>query len=80
MMKIYTIVDRDTCIACGACAENAPDLFDHDEQGLSFTIADNNGGCTPVAEEHLEDLEIAEEECPTGSIKVSSTAFDSVLV
>lgn len=79
-MTTYTIVDRDTCIACGACAENAPDLFDHDEEGLSFTLADNNEGCTVVAEEHLEDLEIAVEECPTNSIKTGSTPFNEVLV
>lgn len=35
-MAVYTIVDQDTCIACGACGATAPGVFDYDEEGLSF--------------------------------------------
>lgn len=78
-MKIFTAVDRDTCIACGACGENAPDLFDHDDEGLSFFIPDHNDGNIEVAEEFHEDLEIAVEECPTSSIKTASEPFEGSL-
>ncbi|MCY9401711.1 ferredoxin, partial [Bacillus haynesii] len=27
-MPKYTIVDKDTCIACGACGAAAPDIYD----------------------------------------------------
>ena len=74
-MATYTVVDRETCIACGACAIVAPDLFDHDEEGLSFSKIDNNKGTIEVAEELVEDLEDAADECPTGSIKVSDQPF-----
>jgi ferredoxin len=32
-MEKYTIVDKDTCIACGAAAS---DVFDDDIEGLSI--------------------------------------------
>ena len=30
-MAKYTIVDKDTCIACGACGAAAPDIYDYDD-------------------------------------------------
>jgi ferredoxin len=74
-MTVYTMVDRETCIACGACSENAPNLFDHDEEGLSFSLLDQNAGSTEIHEDFIEELEIAEEECPTNSIKTAPQAF-----
>lgn len=47
-MAIFTIVDKDTCIACGACSLAAPDLFDYDEEGLSEYIPDDNTGMNAV--------------------------------
>ncbi|HWO95728.1 MAG TPA: ferredoxin, partial [Bacillus sp. (in: firmicutes)] len=29
-MPKYTIVDKETCIACGACGAAAPDIYDYD--------------------------------------------------
>ncbi|MGE7946291.1 ferredoxin [Lysinibacillus sp. NPDC093688] len=74
-MTVYTMVDRATCIACGACSENAPNLFDHDEEGLSFSLLDLNAGNTEIHEEFIEELEIAVEECPTNSIKIATEPF-----
>ncbi|WP_411831801.1 V4R domain-containing protein [Paenibacillus dokdonensis] len=34
MKKAYTFVDKNTCIACGACGVIAPDIFDYDDEGL----------------------------------------------
>ncbi|SDH92119.1 ferredoxin [Alteribacillus persepolensis] len=75
-MAVYTIVDQDTCIACGACGASAPEIFDYDDEGLSFYIGDDNQGNTPVDEDLLDDLEDAMEGCPTDSIKRAEEAFD----
>ncbi|KKB35943.1 ferredoxin [Bacillus thermotolerans] len=75
-MPKYTIVDKDTCIACGACGASAPDIFDYDDEGLSFVILDDNQGKAEVPEELYDDLEDAMEGCPTESIKVGDEPFD----
>ncbi len=74
--KKYTIVDMDTCIACGACGAAAPDIYDYDDDGIAYVILDDNKGVTPVPEELLEDMEDAFEGCPTDSIKVEEDQFD----
>ncbi len=71
----YTKVDQSTCIACGACGATAPDLFDYDDEGTAFAILDENAGVTAVSEDFLDDLEDAEEGCPTDSIKVADEPF-----
>ena len=43
-MAKYTIVDKDTCIACGACGAAAPDIYDYDDEGIAFVILDDNMG------------------------------------
>jgi len=73
----YTIVDKDTCIACGACGATAPDIFDYDEEGLSYVILDDNEGTAKVPEDLYDDLEDACEGCPTESIKVEEEPFHS---
>jgi ferredoxin len=75
-MCLYTIVNQDTCIACGACGSSAPELFDYNDEGLSYYIGDNNLGNKPVLDEYIDDLEYAIEGCPTGSIKKSVQPFD----
>jgi ferredoxin len=35
-MAKYTIVDKDTCIACGACGAAAPDIYDYDDVYLQL--------------------------------------------
>jgi ferredoxin len=74
-MSKYTMVDQETCIACGTCGATAPDLFDYDDEGIAFAILDDNKGVTEVSEDLLDDLEDAYESCPTGSIKVSEQPF-----
>ena len=74
-MVKYTIVDQDTCIACGACGAAAPDLFDYNEEGISFGLLDDNKGITPVAEELIDELEDAYESCPSNSIQMADEPF-----
>lgn len=74
-MAKYTMVDKDTCIACGACGATAPDLFDYDDEGIAEAILDNNQGVTEISDDLIDDLIDAEEGCPTESIKVSDHPF-----
>lgn len=75
-MPKFTIVDQDTCIACGACGAAAPDIYDYDEDGLAYVIIDNNQGTVAIPEELYDDLFDALEGCPTDSIKVADESFD----
>lgn len=50
-MAKYTIVDKDTCIACGACGAAAPDIYDYDDEGIAFVILDDNQGTAKVPQE-----------------------------
>ncbi|MGL4522943.1 MAG: ferredoxin [Bacilli bacterium] len=75
-MAKYTIVDKDTCIACGACGATAPDLYDYDDEGLAFVTLDDNMGVVEVPEDLYEDMEDAVDGCPTDSIKISEIAFE----
>lgn len=55
-------VDRDGCIACGACESICPDVFALDDDGLSYPKAQPS---TPEQEEGARE---AAESCPTGVI------------
>lgn len=76
-MVKYTTVDQDTCIACSACGAAAPELFDYNDEGISFALLDDNKGITPVTEDLVEDLEDAFESCPSNSIKMADEPFES---
>lgn len=75
-MAKFTIVDKETCIACGACGAAAPDIYDYDDEGIAFVILDENQGTAEVPEVLLDDMMDAFEGCPTDSIKVAEEAFD----
>ncbi|MCR6110617.1 ferredoxin [Bacillus sp. A301a_S52] len=75
-MAKYTIVDKDTCIACGACGAAAPDIYDYDDDGIAWVILDDNQGTKEVPEELHEDMEDALDGCPTDSIKIADEPFE----
>ncbi|MDG0793934.1 ferredoxin [Cohnella ginsengisoli] len=76
-MALYTRVDQDTCIACGACGAAAPELFDYDDDGLAMGIYENdrNRGVTAIPGSLYDDLQDALDGCPTDSIKSSDHSF-----
>ncbi|MFT8316884.1 MAG: ferredoxin [Sporolactobacillus sp.] len=74
-MSQYTYVDQETCIACGACAASAPDLYDYNEEGIAFSLLDQNQGITKVPDELMEDLMDAYDGCPTESIQIGDHPF-----
>lgn len=65
-----TFVDKDTCIACGACGATAPDVFDYDDEGLAFNKIDDNANTAEIPDALQDDVRDAAEGCPTDSIKV----------
>jgi len=77
-MAKYTRVDKDTCIACGACGATAPDIYDYDDEGLAECIydGDENRGITEIPEDLYDDLQDASDGCPTDSIKIQDTPFE----
>ena len=75
-MAKFTIVDKETCIACGACGAAAPDIYDYDDEGIAFNILDDNKGIVEIPDVLLDDMQDAFEGCPTESIKVVDEPFD----
>lgn len=76
-MAKYTKVDKETCIACGACGDAAPDIFDFDDDGVAEVVfgGDNNQGVTPIDAELEADLQDAVDSCPSSSILVQDEPF-----
>ncbi len=74
---IYTKIDKDMCIACGACEIALPELFGIDADGLAEVTyqGDCNKGNTPIPANFDEDLEEAVEMCPTDCILVQNAPF-----
>ena len=75
-MAKYTIVDKETCIACGACGAAAPDIYDYDDEGTAFVVLDDNEGIAIVPDEFEDDMMDAIEGCPTESIKIGEAPFN----
>lgn len=74
-MAKYTKIEQNTCIACGSCSAEAPDVYAENSQGIAYSILDENKGITEVAADLLEDIEYAVESCPTDSVLVSDVPF-----
>jgi ferredoxin len=79
-MATFTCVDKETCIACGACGSAAADIFDYDDEGLAENrmAGDENQGVIAVPANLLDDLDEAQSGCPTASIKVSKVPFNGI--
>ena len=75
-MSKYTKIDKDTCINCGSCSAEAPDIFAEEASGKAYSKLDENTGVTAVKEEWLEDLEYAQESCPTESVLIAEKPFE----
>ncbi|NMI02680.1 ferredoxin [Paenibacillus sp. SZ31] len=77
-MSKYTWVEKDTCIACGACGATAPDIYDYDDEGLAEVIfdGDSNHGVKAIPDDLFDDMQDACDGCPTDSIKVADEPFN----
>ncbi|MCR8659142.1 ferredoxin [Paenibacillus endoradicis] len=78
-MAKFTWVDKDTCIACGACGATAPDIYDYDDEGLAEVIfeGDANRGVIEIPEDMFEDMQDACDGCPTDSIRIADEPFNA---
>ncbi|GAA1643178.1 ferredoxin [Actinoplanes couchii] len=61
-------VKTETCVGAGQCVLSAPDVFDQDDDGL-VTVLDAEPG-----PEHSDDVNLAWQLCPSGSITVTEPA------
>lgn len=75
-MTKYSIVDVETCIACGSCVDTAPDVFEAVDDGTARVLLDDNKGVTQIPEDLMDDFIDAFEDCPSASIKAADEPFD----
>ncbi len=75
-MAKYTMINQDTCIACGSCSAEAPDVYaEIDGSAIAYSQLDDNKGITLINPDFLEDIEFAVESCPTDSVLVQDSPF-----
>jgi ferredoxin len=60
---VRVVIDRDRCLGNARCAAVAPDVFDVDDDGYSFLIAEPSDDRAP-------QIELAVVSCPTGAISI----------
>ncbi|MGL5347894.1 MAG: ferredoxin [Peptostreptococcaceae bacterium] len=60
------IVDKNTCVGCGACTGICPDVFDMDNDGLAIAI---EGEISSELEEAVRD---AVDTCPVCAISTNN--------
>lgn len=72
-MAIYTKIDQDTCISCGACVGEAPNVFDMAD--TAFSMLDSNMGNTEVPANEVDNVMSAKESCPVEAVLVEETPF-----
>ena len=55
------IVDAETCVGCGLCEQNCPDVFEMKDDGIAYVKANECASC---------DLVEVASQCPVEAIKV----------
>ena len=58
------IVNKDSCIGCGACNSIAPGIFEMDDDGLAISNIDE------IPEDRKNEVIDASESCPTSAIEI----------
>jgi len=72
---IRVTVDRDECIACGACYEECPEVFEEDpDDGLSRIVeacrVDGDPAVGHVPDDLADCVQAAADGCPVEAIQV----------
>lgn len=73
----YTKIDKEKCIACGLCQLYAPALYEYDQNGIAYTVKDDNKGLVPIQQKEMDEFRKAYTNCPTGAILRSEIPFKS---
>jgi ferredoxin len=58
-------VDKNTCIGCGLCASDCPDVFSMNDDNLAIAIT------SLIPAELKESCKLAAQNCPVEAIKIS---------
>jgi len=68
------VIDKDTCIGCGACWALAPNFFEQNpDDGKSQIVEQYRAGDPTVGnapDDLLNDIKSAAEGCPVSAIKI----------
>lgn len=72
-MAIYTKIDTDACISCGACVAEAPNVYDMEDTAVS--TLDDNLGQVEVPASEVDNVNSANESCPVDAVLVQETPF-----
>ena len=73
-MKYKIEIERDGCIACGACYSVDPSHFEPDEEGKSHVSGgetDAKASSGVFEDEEIENTRVAEDSCPVSVITVT---------
>lgn len=54
-------VDKETCVGCGLCEQNCPDVFKVADDGIAYVLNDTCSSC---------DLKEVASQCPVEAIKI----------
>jgi ferredoxin len=58
------VVDKDTCIGCGLCAQVAPDIYEMEGDKAVAKVDE-------ISEDQVEDAKNGADQCPVDAIEVS---------
>ncbi|MEU6556655.1 ferredoxin [Streptomyces sp. NPDC046915] len=68
---LQVVIDKDVCVACGACVLAGPDVFDQNEDGQAIMIVDE-------PDESLRDqIEESIDACPVQALKIVEPAQEA---
>jgi ferredoxin len=59
-------VDEELCTGCGVCADEAPEVFEMNDDDIAVVKVN------PVPEEHADAAQAAADGCPCGAIEIEA--------
>ena len=66
-MKVKITIDKNKCLKCGLCTSIQPDVFKFNENGTEIVYKEEIDN---LDDKMLDDLKMAEKNCPNGAIKI----------